>query len=313
MSETVSIVIPCYAQAHLIGEALRSSLTQDPSPGEIIVVDDGSPDDVEGAVATIGHEARVRVVRRVNGGLAAARNTGLLQACGSLVVFLDADDRLLPGALAAGLGCHAAHPRAAFVWGGFRNMDIDGRTYGRPSARCAGPDPYRDLLLGNIIGMHGTVMYRREALLAAGGFDEFLPSVEDWEIYLHLARHHQVACHRRIVAEYRRHRYGISANADRMITGGLIGLERHRPKVGEPREWAQAWHRGRARFIARYMRKAAIDGLAALPDGELRPLLAATRLALRRLPSLIGRSEPGLSDMALVRRGIDPSLAGAGG
>ncbi|MEZ5859150.1 MAG: glycosyltransferase family A protein [Geminicoccaceae bacterium] len=264
MSAPVAIVIPCYRHAHFVAEAVRSSLDQDPPPAEIVVVDDGSPDEVAAAVATVGEQPTVRLLRRPNGGLSAARNTGLIATQSKFVVFLDADDRLLPGALSAGLKCHDAHPGAAFVWGGFRNMDIAGRPFGRPYRRCPGRVPYRDLLLGNIIGMHGAVMYSRERLFAADGFDESLPTVEDWEVYLRLARNHLVARHQCVVAEYRRHSHGISANAERMIAGGLIGLERYRPKAQDPSDLALVWRVGRARFVARYLRKATLAGLMGL-------------------------------------------------
>lgn len=69
MSAPVAIVIPCYRHAHFVAEAVRSSLDQDPPPAEIVVVDDGSPDEVAAALATVGQQPTVR---------------------------LDADDRLLP-------------------------------------------------------------------------------------------------------------------------------------------------------------------------------------------------------------------------
>ncbi|MEZ5864925.1 MAG: glycosyltransferase family A protein [Geminicoccaceae bacterium] len=313
MSAPVAVVIPCYRQAHLVAEAVRSSLDQDPPPAEVIVVDDGSPDDVAAAVASLGAQPTIRLLRRPNGGLSAARNTGLVAARSRFVVFLDADDRLLPGALRAGLECHDAHPGAAFVWGGFRNMDITGRPFGKANLRCSGRLPYRDLLLGNIIGMHGAVMYNRERLIAADGFDESLPSVEDWEIYLRLARNHQVACHRGIVAEYRRHSLGISANAERMIAGGLIGLERHRPQAHDPNSLALAWRVGRARFVTRYLRKATLAGLRG-PDprgsGSLRGLL---RLVARQSPLLFRSATPDLVEAASGRRGIGAALASAEG
>ena len=309
MSAPVAIVIPCYGQAHFVAEALRSSLDQDPPPAEIVVVDDGSPDEVAAAVATLGEQPTIRLLRRPNGGLSAARNTGLIATQSQFVVFLDADDRLLPGALSAGLKCHEAHPGAAFVWGGFRNMDIAGRPFGKPNLCCSGPAPYRDLLLGNIIGMHGAVMYSRKPLIAAGGFDESLPSVEDWEIYLRLARDHWVDCHQQIVAEYRRHSSGISANAERMIAGGLIGLERYRPKAHDPSDLAMAWHIGRARFVARYLRKAMLAGLMGLTSLSSGSLRAALRLIAQRSPCLFRSTTPDLVVAAASRRGIGAPLA----
>ena len=66
-------------------------------------------------------------IRQGNSGLAAARNTGLSRSRGDLLVFLDADDRLPPHALEAGLDDFAAHPECAFVFGAFRRIDATGR------------------------------------------------------------------------------------------------------------------------------------------------------------------------------------------
>ena len=88
------MVIPCFRQAHFLSEAIESVLAQDHGSVEIVVVDDGSPDNV-GEVAA--RYPGVKYLRRVNGGLATARNAGLREASGEFLLFLDADDRLLPG------------------------------------------------------------------------------------------------------------------------------------------------------------------------------------------------------------------------
>src|SRR5215204_1328714 len=119
----VSVVIPCYNQAHFLGEAIESVLAQSYPNFEIIVVDDGSPDNTSEVAASY---PRVRLVRQENQGLSAARNSGLARSEGEYVVFLDADDRLLPGALQAGLECFEAHPKCAFVYGRCSRIRRDG-------------------------------------------------------------------------------------------------------------------------------------------------------------------------------------------
>src|SRR5215207_9860716 len=113
----VSVVIPCYNQAHFLGEAIESVLDQSYPNFEIIVVDDGSPDDTS---EVAGRYPEVRLVRQENRGLAGARNAGLSYSEGEYVVFLDADDRLLPEALEAGLKCLKAHSECAFASGRYR-------------------------------------------------------------------------------------------------------------------------------------------------------------------------------------------------
>src|ERR671912_965329 len=108
----VSVVIPCYNQAHFLGEAIESVLSQTYPHFEIVVVDDGSTDNTQEVAARY---PGVRYIRQENQGLAGARNAGIRRSNGSYLVFLDADDRLLPEALEVGLEHLNAHPECAFV------------------------------------------------------------------------------------------------------------------------------------------------------------------------------------------------------
>src|SRR5687768_343766 len=96
----VTVVIACYNQAHFLRDALDSALRQTQPAAEILVVDDGSTDDTA-VVAARCREARC--IRQHNRGVAAARNAGLAVSTGDYIIFLDADDRLLPNAIADGL------------------------------------------------------------------------------------------------------------------------------------------------------------------------------------------------------------------
>jgi glycosyltransferase involved in cell wall biosynthesis len=104
-NDAVSLVIPCYAQAQHLSDAIESATVQ--GPCEIFVVDDGSPDDV---AAVVQRYDSISYVRQANSGVAAARNDGLQRVKSEYVVFLDADDRLLPGALKAGLDSFSGSP-----------------------------------------------------------------------------------------------------------------------------------------------------------------------------------------------------------
>ncbi|HWO47940.1 MAG TPA: glycosyltransferase family A protein, partial [Solirubrobacterales bacterium] len=110
----VSVVIPCWNQAHYLGEAIESALSQSYPSLEVIVVDDGSEDN---SAAVAARFPGVRCLRQGNSGVAAARNRGLAEAGGEYAVFLDADDRLLPDALAVGVRELEARPETAFAAG----------------------------------------------------------------------------------------------------------------------------------------------------------------------------------------------------
>src|SRR5918993_3738999 len=120
----VTVVIPCYNQAHFLTEAIESVLSQSYPNFEVVVVDDGSTDDTSEVASR--YPQKVRLIRQENRGLAGARNTGIGHARGEYLVFLDADDRLLPKALEVGIEQLEAHPECAFVSGHCRWISGDG-------------------------------------------------------------------------------------------------------------------------------------------------------------------------------------------
>src|SRR5918995_2122102 len=121
--DLVTVVIPCYNQAHFLSEAIESVLAQDHPHIEVVVVDDGSTDNTAKVAARC---PQVHLIRQHNQGLSAARNAGLESSHRDYIVFLDADDRLLPGAVGAGLEVLRAHPECAFAFGHYRYVTNDG-------------------------------------------------------------------------------------------------------------------------------------------------------------------------------------------
>src|SRR5829696_5537524 len=167
----VSVVIPCYNQAHFLGEAIESVLAQSHPNFEVIVVDDGSPDNTSEVAARY---PGVRLVRQENQGLSGARHAGLARSEGEYVVFLDADDRLLPEALEAHLEHLKAHPECAFVSGHYRFMTNDGSPLSERPRPIISRDRYLELLERNYIVVPAVVMYRRAIFKSVGGFDTSL-------------------------------------------------------------------------------------------------------------------------------------------
>lgn len=244
----IAVIVNVYNQARFLSEALKSVLVQTHPADEIIVVDDGSNDEPEAVVECFD---RARLVRQSNQGLAAARNTGLKAATAELIIFLDADDRLLPGALAAGLDALQAKPECAFAFGGHRRIDADGKPLGQDIWPPASLD-YHDLLHGNQIGMHATVTYFRGRLLECGGFDVSLPRVEDYDVYLRLAQRHPIAVCEQIVAEYRQHGTNMSNDFSRMLTWVTKVHERQWPVASTVPRLAQAWCKGQQNWRTYY-------------------------------------------------------------
>jgi glycosyltransferase involved in cell wall biosynthesis len=223
----VSVVIPCYRQAHYLPGAIESVAAQTHPCVETIVVDDGSPDDTGKVVARY---PQVHYVRQRNKGLSAARNAGLARSRGAYIAFLDADDRLTPAALASGARELSAHPESAFVAGAHRLIDAHGESVPGEPREPVTSDHYRELLKGNFIWCPASVLYRRSVFQAVGGFDTSLKSAEDYDMYLRIARVFSVRTHGEVVAEYRFHSSGMSRNTARMLkfTVKVLRAERRR-------------------------------------------------------------------------------------
>lgn len=187
ISPAVSVVIPACNAAWCVGKAVDSVLEQDYIDRELIVVDDGSTDDTAAVLA--GYGDRIRVVRKPNGGLASARNAGILAARGSLVAFLDADDWWLPGKLGRQVELMDSRPDLGFSSTAARVEDTDGRLLNL----WVGSER-NGSFLERLFGSHGdvpgsgsAVMVRRALFDSIGSFDESLRSLEDIDMWMRLA------------------------------------------------------------------------------------------------------------------------------
>lgn len=245
---TVGVVVTTYNHAHFLGEALESVRAQTRAPDAIVVVDDGSDDDPAQVVTRF---PGVRCIRQDNRGLAAARNAGLMALDTRYAIFLDADDRLEPRAIEAGLACFARAPESGFVYGGHLFIDQNGNKTGE-RFEPAGESAYLQLLRGNFIGMHGTVMYRRDVLEAIGGFDEQLRRCEDYDVYLRIARQHPITGYPDLVAAYRLHDENMSKDHRGMLQTALDVHGRYAPPAAEGAEMRAAWNEGRQRWRRYY-------------------------------------------------------------
>jgi glycosyltransferase involved in cell wall biosynthesis len=227
----VSVVIPCYNQARFLGEAIQSVLSQGYTHFEIVVVDDGSRDGTEGvASGYAGEDARVRLVKQENRGLAAARNRGLAEARGEYLVFLDSDDRLLFEALEVGVRELEAHPGCAFVSGICRKITADGSIVAGWEQFRVRDDPYLELLRSCPIYVPA-VMYRRWALDAVGGFDTSYKAAEDYDLYYRILEHFPIHCHDDLVAEIRRHDSNMTRDRTLMLKYNMAALRSQRKRI----------------------------------------------------------------------------------
>lgn len=196
MSEPAfSVVVAAFNEEDMVADAIRSVQLQTREDWELIVVDDGSED----ATARIANEIadadpRVRVISQPNGGLSAARNTGIADARADLVAFLDSDDLWLPSYLDVAARVLESEPRAGWAYTDAWALDTEKGRFRRATAMstCQPPDVLPDepmevmklLIRQNFMWVSATV--RREALEQAGGFDEDMKSAEDIELWFRI-------------------------------------------------------------------------------------------------------------------------------
>ncbi len=181
----VSVVIPCYNAGRWLREAIESALGQTHRPIEVIVVDDGSTDD---SVAILhSYSDRIRCAQQPHANGNRARNAGVSLARGRFLQFLDADDYMLPGKVAAQVALLEATDADAVY------CDYAMLTY-RDSAPCLGPfrttnvqpDLLTALLRGCWIPVHA-LLWRREVIEALGGWDETFFAAQDYDLMLRAA------------------------------------------------------------------------------------------------------------------------------
>ncbi len=244
----VSIIIPVYvtttAQAALLEQTLATVDRQTHASRETIVVDDGSPIDI---AEIVSRHASTTLLRRRNGGSAAARNDGIAAARGDSLVFLDGDDYLLPVALESGLRALAEHPECGFAVGRREEMTYEG-----------GPVPWGVAALPTESQLYVTLLsfdwyiippssaiFRRGVVAAVGGFRDPW-GADDLDFYLRVARDYRGVCHPTTVTCYRRYSSSSSRDGERMLASIRAVYARQWPLVQGHTSEEEAFHRGLA-------------------------------------------------------------------
>jgi glycosyltransferase involved in cell wall biosynthesis len=201
----VSVIIPVLNGEAFLAEAVASVFRQTFRPIEIIIVDDGSTDNT--AKVASGYDAQVRYLFQPHSGQAAARNTGLRQATGDVIAFLDADDMWTDDKLELQLGYLAGNPLAGVVLGSTPQARENGRPqYGLEDGTRS--DPLVALSLGAAI-------FKKSVFEQVGLFDERLPFCEDIDWFLRAWEQNiSIALHPEVVQFYRRHGGNITNRRD---------------------------------------------------------------------------------------------------
>jgi glycosyltransferase involved in cell wall biosynthesis len=254
----VSVAIPVYNGQALVAQSLRSVLAQTHRNLEIIVVDDGSTDGTWDVLQSFGPS--IRAIRQSNGGLAAARSTGVQAAQGEFIALMDHDDLCAPERIAAQVKFMREQPQLVLCSSDFSAFNANGPVsashiatyYSRCSAAeggviaryprrgsleiggcmndppdgplqvptCFGP-VYDEIALGNFVHPP-TVMFRRSVLKEAGGFEQGAGTMCDWDWLVRVAREGEFGFIERPLLQYRLSASQMSANKNAKINSVLV-------------------------------------------------------------------------------------------
>lgn len=212
-SSCVSVVLPVYNAEPFVVEAVESILRQTLTAFELVVIDDGSTDRSPVLLAGLAaRDPRIRLISRENRGLTRSLNEGLEIATGEYVAIMNADDVALPARLGKQAAFLDAHPRVAAVGTQTRLLGDD-RSRGPVTRLPESPDAMRAFLLKASPLAHPSVMMRRSAVLAVGGYRPQMEPAEDYDLWLRLAEQHDLANLPDALLEYRVHSGQATARA----------------------------------------------------------------------------------------------------
>lgn len=292
---TIAAVIPCYNQAHYLGEAIESVLAQTRPADEIIVVNDGSTD--ETAAVAARYSPVVRYIWQENRGLAGARNSGMEAASSEWIGLLDSDDRWLPDRLLLQCAVLEGETGTCLVHGSYHRIDADGAFV---DVKLHEQDAMMDahsILTYNPIAVCTTLFPRKHAL-DLGGFDTNTCACEDRDMWIRLAARLPIRGVQRPVGEYRIYPASMSGDPVRMYRGRMYVLRKNRDVHGGNCPGCYAASREGMRNARHALHETVgwmcAAGFAAYERGDWREAWCHYRRAIRAWPGV-------LRDVGLLR------------
>jgi glycosyltransferase involved in cell wall biosynthesis len=226
MRMSVSVVIPTYNHRDYVTSAIESVFAQTAPPMEVIVINDGSPDDTKDVLRPLADSRRIRYFEQPNAGQAAARNRGLADASGEFIAFLDDDDEWPVDKLQWQVDALRSAANAVLVYGSFRLMRDGGLqpqdSMPRPAGRVS-----RQFRQQCWIMSPGQTLMRTAAVRELGGFDTSIWGSDDWDLYIRLAKRGEFLYQDRVALYYRMHTANASSRALEHARNHLEVVRRH--------------------------------------------------------------------------------------
>ena len=200
----ISVIMPNYNGARLIGLSVESVLVQSFRSIELLVIDDGSGDDSIRVVEAI-RDPRIRLIRQTHQGVCAARNRGIREAKGTYIAFLDSDDTWSATCLERLHNALTRAPNAALAYCGWQNVGLRrGRCERFVPPDYETPDKLELWLRNSRWPIHAALS-RKDAIVAAGGFDPRFPTSEDFLLWLRIVAEHEIVRVPEVLAFYYHH------------------------------------------------------------------------------------------------------------
>ncbi len=224
----ISVVLPTHNRTALLPRSIGSVLHQTFRSLELIVVDDGSTEDIRAVLENFG-DSRIRYIRREQrGGVAAARNTGIQVARGLYLAFQDSDDEWLLMKLEQQMQALAdAGPDYGMTVCGLLRVGENSVRQYFPDASTLNPDLTSDAVIGHPFAYTQTWLVRRDNVLEAGRFDETLRVWDDWELLIRLSLKLRIFPMRDALVISEKRADSISAEGDRFLHDISCILAKH--------------------------------------------------------------------------------------
>ncbi|MBW4508773.1 MAG: glycosyltransferase family 2 protein [Scytonematopsis contorta HA4267-MV1] len=206
----VSVIVPAYNSMKYLPETLESILQQTFQDFEVLIINDGSSDNIVEWFSQI-EDPRVKLISQTNKGLSSARNTGITNSQGEYIALLDSDDTWEKTKLEKQVNYLNQNSSIAVVHTWIKLIDEQGKSTGRILKSYAQGSILREVIEQNVIACL-SVIARRCCFESVSGFDENLRSLEDWDIWIRIAKDYQFAVIQEPLANYRQIPTSMSKN-----------------------------------------------------------------------------------------------------
>jgi glycosyltransferase involved in cell wall biosynthesis len=260
----VSVVIPTYRHQDFILATLHSVFAQTMTEYEVIVINDGSPDDTAAILEPLVRDGRIVYVEQTNKGQSRARNLGIERARGDYIALLDDDDLWPPDKLEWQTEYLDAHRDVGLIGGMLQTIDENG-TEGWKGKYWPSID-FESLFLENPFLSPGQTLIRADLLKRIGGMDSTIWGADDWDLWFRIAKASRIVMLDRLALYYRLHPGNASKQTERLLSACCVTIERHLPDVPRARRAALRFgfqrtvYEGLGAVLTRKARSQARDG-----------------------------------------------------